>query len=51
MNKKSNTVIDKSAPYRNLGMGKVNAPVKQTNEPKCRVIKGEGDLRCKGDKK
>ena len=50
MNKKSNKTIDKSAPYRNLGMGKITAPVKPADQPKSRVIKGEGDLRCKGGK-
>lgn len=50
MNKKSTNTNDKSAPYRNLGLGKVTAPVKQKDEPKSRVIKGGGDLRCKGEK-
>lgn len=50
MNKNSKNVIDKSTPYRNLGMGKISAPTKPENEPKSRVIKGEGDLRCKGGK-
>ena len=50
MNKKPNNTTDKSAPYRNLGIGKISAPTKPEGEPKCRVIKGEGDLRCKGGK-
>ena len=49
MNKKCNTT-DNSAPYRNLGMGKITAPVKPQNDPKPRVIKGENDLRTKGGK-
>ena len=50
MNKKANTNADKSTPYRNLGIGKVTAPVKQASEPVSRVIKGNGDLRCKAGK-
>ena len=50
MNKKSKNTIDRSAPYRNLGMNKITAPVKAENEPKCRVIKSDGDLRVRGDK-
>jgi hypothetical protein len=50
MNKKPINAIDKSEPYRNLGIGKVTAPVKPQNEPKVRVIKGSSDLRCKGGK-
>lgn len=50
MNKKTKTNIDKSAPYRNLGLGKITAPVKAQNEPKCRVIKTDGDLRVRGGK-
>lgn len=50
MNKKVTNTPDHSAPYRNLGMGKITAPVKPQNEPKCRVIKTDGDLRIKGGK-
>lgn len=50
MNKKPKITTDKSAPYRNLGMGKITAPVKPQDEPKSRVIRGNGDLRCKGGK-
>ena len=50
MNKKSNSTIDKSAPYRNLGLGKITAPVKPGNDPKSRTIKTDGDLRVKGGK-
>lgn len=50
MNKKTNHTIDKSAPYRNLGIGKIAAPSTPENEPKSRVIKTEGDLRVKGSK-
>ncbi len=50
MNKKPKITIDNSAPYRNLGLGKITAPVKPQNEPKCRIIKGNDDLRCKGGK-
>ena len=50
MNKKSNNTTDKSAPYRNLGMGKITAPTKPQNEPKSRAIKGTDDLRIKGGK-
>ena len=50
MNKKSNGTIDKSAPYRTLGIGKVTAPVKPENGPKSRTIKTNGDLRVKGGK-
>ena len=47
MNKKTSVTIDKSAPYRTLGINKVTAPVKPENDPKSRVIKTEGDLRVK----
>lgn len=50
MNTKSKNTTDKSAPYRNLGMGMITAPVKSQNEPKSRVIKTDGDLRVKGGK-
>lgn len=50
MNKKSKTHIDKSAPYRTLGLNKITSPVKAENEPKSRIIKTEGDLRVKGGK-
>ena len=50
MNKKAKNTTDNSAPYRNLGMGKITAPVKPQDEPKCRVIKTDGDLRIKGGK-
>lgn len=50
MNKKSRNTIDKSAPYRNLGMGKITAPTKPQNEPTARTIKGTNDLRIKGGK-
>ncbi len=50
MNNKSKNITDKSVPYRNLGMGKITAPVKPQDQPKCRVIKSEGDLRIRGGK-
>lgn len=50
MNKKSKNSIDKSAPYRNLGMGKITAPTKPQDEPKSRTIKGTDDLRTRGGK-
>lgn len=50
MNKKTNNFTDTSAPYRNLGLSKITAPVKPANEPKSRVIKTDGDLRVKGGK-
>ena len=50
MHNKKNNNTDKSAPYRTLGMGKINAPNKLQNEPKARSIKSEGDLRVKGGK-
>ena len=50
MNKKRKNTIDHSAPYRNLGLDKVTAPVKPQHEPKSRVIKTDGDLRVKGGK-
>lgn len=50
MNKKSKIHTDKSAPYRTLGLNKITAPVKASNEPKCRIIKTDGDLRVKGGK-
>ena len=50
MNKKSKNTTDNSTPYRNLGMGKINAPNKPQNEPKSGVIKSDRDLRCRGTK-
>lgn len=50
MDKNSKNTKDKSTPYRYMGLGKVSAPTKCENEPKCRVIKGTDDLRCKGGK-
>lgn len=50
MNNKINKATDKSAPYRNLGMGKITAPNKSENQPKARTIKTDGDLRIKGGK-
>ena len=50
MNNKVKTVADKSAPYRSLGINKISAPTKVQNEPKCRVIKGDTDLRIGGKK-
>ena len=50
MNKKSTHTIDKSIPYRNLGMGKITAPNKPESEPKSRVIRTNGDLRVRGGK-
>ncbi len=46
------TSIDKSTPYRYLGIGKVTAPAKNQNEPKGSKIKSGGkDMRCtKGGK-
>ena len=50
MNKKSKHLIDKSVPYRTLGLNKITAPVKAQNEPKSRTIQTDGDLRVKGGK-
>ena len=50
MNKKSKNTTDNSTPYRYLGLNKIEAPVKQENEPKGRSIKGAGDLRVRGGK-
>lgn len=50
MNKKNKSVIDKSAPYRNLGLNKITAPNKPQGEPASRVIKTDGDLRVRGGK-
>ncbi len=50
MNKKVKNTNDKSTPYRNLGLNKVTAPVTQENEPKCRVIKTDNDLRVRRGK-
>lgn len=49
MNNK-NKNIDKSAPYRNIGLNKITAPVKPENEPGVRVIKSDTDLRVRGGK-
>lgn len=43
--KKTTTTTDKSAPYRTLGIGKIDAPVKHKDEPKATVIKSNKDLR------
>jgi len=50
MNKKVKSTIDKSTPYRSLGLNKIVAPVKPENEPKGRIIKTDGDLRIRGGK-
>ena len=50
MNKKTKNIINKSDPYRNLGLNKVTAPVTPQNEPKCRVIKTDNDLRVRRGK-
>ena len=50
MNKKSNNTVDKSSPYRSLGINKITAPVKAQNEPKSITIKTDGDLRVRGGK-
>ncbi len=42
---KKNNTQDYSTPYRNLGIGRVNAPKVQTGEPKASRITGKGDLR------
>ncbi len=44
--KRQNQTIDKSAPYRTTGFGKISAPEKPKSEPKASKIKGE-DLRGK----
>ncbi len=46
--KKKNSLIDKSTPYRSLGINKVSAPAKNANEPSGTKIKSGGDMRCKG---
>ena len=43
--KKTSTTIDKSAPYRTVGIGKIDAPVKDKDQPKSAVIKSNKDLR------
>ena len=50
MNKKSKNTIDKSSPYRNLGLNKISAPVAVNGDPKCRTIKTNDDLRVKRGK-
>ena len=51
MNKKPKNTPDASAPYRNLGLGMITAPVKPQDKPKSRTIKGgNDDLRCKRGK-
>ena len=37
--KKTTTTIDKSSPYRSLGIGKIDAPTKAKDEPKATSIK------------
>ncbi len=49
--KKANTNIDKSSPYRNLGIGKVTAPVKPDADPKGTSIKSSSDLRARKENK
>lgn len=46
---KNKNYTDKSAPYRTLSGGKIDAPAKlPKDEPRAKVIKGEKDLRsCK----
>lgn len=43
--KKTNTIQDKSSPYRTLGIGKIDAPIKPKDEPKATSIKSNKDLR------
>lgn len=50
MNKKTKNTTDCSTPYRGFGLNKIDAPVKQANEPKSSVIKSKEDLRIRGDK-
>ena len=45
--KKTNTTIDKSAPYRTMSIGKVEAPVKPKGEPGAGKITSKTDLRDK----
>lgn len=45
--KKNNTVTDKSAPYRTLGMAKITAPNKPKDEPRGSKITSASDLRGK----
>lgn len=40
-----NKSIDKSAPYRTYGLGKVTAPNADKNQPKVVKTVGKGDLR------
>ena len=42
---KNKKLIDKSEPYRNLGLGKVTAPNVLKDQPKASKIVGKGDLR------
>jgi hypothetical protein len=42
---KDNKFIDKSAPYRNLGLGKITAPNAQKDQPKSTKLVGKNDLR------
>ncbi len=50
MNKKNKNTTDHSAPYRSLGLDKIEAPVKPKSVPKSRVIKSSDDLRTRGGK-
>jgi hypothetical protein len=51
MNKKLKNTIETTNPYRSMSFNKINAPLKVTDEPKCRVIKSSSDLRSKGGKR
>ena len=43
--KKTTTTIDKSSPYRTLGIERIDAPTKPKDEPKATSIKSNKDLR------
>ena len=46
--KKVKEIIDKSTPYRTLGVTRVTAPTKPQGEPKSTVTRAKGDLRTGG---
>ena len=50
MNNKNKNTTDNATPYRGFSLNKVDAPVKQKNEPMASVIKSKNDLRVRGDK-
>ena len=45
---KNKNTTDRSDAYRNLSFNKIDAPSAKSCGIKASVIKGKGDLRCKG---